>query len=66
MVGRKDWAKKGSKLGKETGERMSRIKNKKEERNFRILIHNSGNWKGMEESIKEIWENKREKIIILY
>lgn len=45
---------------------MSRIKNKKEERNFRILIHNSRNWKGMEEGIKEIWENKREKIIILY
>lgn len=59
---------KGSKIGqsKEEGIVVSRIKNGRNQGDVVIVsIYNSGNWKAIENTIREVFENNKEDNIII-
>lgn len=65
---KKDWREKRSKIGpiKEEGIAVSRIKGERSNRDVVIIsIYNSGNWKAIENTIKEMLENNREDNVIV-
>lgn len=65
---RKEWGEKGTKIEqiKEEGVIVSRIKERRGKEEVMIIsIYNSGNWKAIENAIKEIFEINREDNIIV-